>query len=69
MKKSLHYQTVIPFLLSTLRDLMQAQELKLFRLVGGTSLSLQIGIANRLTLTYSPMQNMGLLIFRLLISI
>lgn len=43
MKKSLHYQTVMPFLLSTLRDLMQAQELKLFRLVGGTSLSLQIG--------------------------
>lgn len=43
MKNSLHYQTVKPFLLSTLRELMQAEELKLFRLVGGTSLSLQLG--------------------------
>lgn len=43
MKKTLHYQTVVPFLHSILKELMNAEELKNFRLVGGTSLSLQLG--------------------------
>ena len=43
MKKTLHYQTVVPFLHSVLEELMDAEELKSFRLVGGTSLSLQLG--------------------------
>lgn len=43
MKNTLRLQTVTPFLLSILQKLMQAEELKLFRLVGGTSLSLQLG--------------------------
>ena len=43
MKKTLHYKTVVPFLHSVLKELMNAEELKNFRLVGGTSLSLQLG--------------------------
>jgi hypothetical protein len=39
----LHYETVSPGLLEVLRQLMQLPELKNFRLVGGTSLALQIG--------------------------
>jgi hypothetical protein len=43
MNNTIRYQTVTPILLSILQKLMQAEELKLFRLVGGTSLSLQLG--------------------------
>jgi hypothetical protein len=43
MKKMLFYNTVTPLLHSTLIDLMKAKEFEKFRLVGGTSLSLQIG--------------------------
>jgi len=43
MIKSLYYNTLTPLLLSTLKKLMEAEELKSFRLVGGTSLSLQLG--------------------------
>jgi hypothetical protein len=39
----LYYQTVSPNLLTVLKDLMQLPELSVFRLVGGTALSLQIG--------------------------
>lgn len=42
-KKQLHYNTVNPLLKSILHDLMEAEEFASFRLVGGTSLSLQIG--------------------------
>lgn len=43
MPKTLFYNTVSPHLLSILKELMLAEEFKSFRLVGGTSLSLQLG--------------------------
>ena len=43
MAKSLYYNTVSPLLLSTLQDLMNTSVFDDFRLVGGTSLSLQLG--------------------------
>ena len=43
MPTSLHYNTVNPFLLEALRCLMRSKLLDKFRLVGGTSLSLQRG--------------------------
>jgi len=43
MNKSLFYSTVSPLLLSILQDLMKASVFEDFRLVGGTSLSLQLG--------------------------
>jgi hypothetical protein len=43
MAKSLYYNTVSPLLFSTLQDLMKASVFDDFRLVGGTSLSLQLG--------------------------
>lgn len=43
MPAKLHWNTVTPFLKSILEQLMNCKELKLFRLVGGTALSLQIG--------------------------
>jgi predicted nucleotidyltransferase component of viral defense system len=39
----LHYNTISPLLQKTLKELMQAKEFEPFRLVGGTSLSLQRG--------------------------
>ena len=43
MENKLHYNAVTPFLLEVLKVLMAAPEFKLFRLVGGTSLSLLRG--------------------------
>ena len=43
MDKVLYYNTVSPLLLSTLQDLMKTSVFDDFRLVGGTSLSLQLG--------------------------
>jgi len=43
MSKSLYYDSVCSFLLSTLQDLMKTSVFNDFRLVGGTSLSLQLG--------------------------
>jgi len=43
MEKSLYYNTVSPLLLSILQDLMKTSVFDDFRLVGGTSLSLQLG--------------------------
>lgn len=43
MDSSLYYSTVTPLLRTVLAELMQEQLFKPFRLVGGTSLSLQIG--------------------------
>ncbi len=43
MEKSLYYNTVSPLLLSILQDLMKSSVFDDFRLVGGTSLSLQLG--------------------------
>lgn len=43
MAKSLYYNTVSPMLLTTLQDLMTTSVFDDFRLVGGTSLSLQLG--------------------------
>jgi predicted nucleotidyltransferase component of viral defense system len=43
MAKSLYYNTVSLLLLSTLQDLMKSSLFDDFRLVGGTSLSLQLG--------------------------
>lgn len=43
MTQSLYYKTVTPLLLKILKELMALPELNDFRLVGGTSLSLQIG--------------------------
>lgn len=43
MTDSLYYNTVTEVLLSVLRKLMTASEFAMFRLVGGTALSLQIG--------------------------
>ncbi len=43
MTKELHYNTVNPYLLNVLMQLMSAKEFASFRLVGGTSLSLQRG--------------------------
>lgn len=43
MAKSLYYNTVSPMLLTTLQDLMTSSVFDDFRLVGGTSLSLQLG--------------------------
>lgn len=43
MSKPLFYNTVTPLLLTTLRKLMKAMEFNMFRVVGGTSLSLQLG--------------------------
>ena len=43
MRDKLYYNTVSPLLHETLLKLMEADELKMFRLVGGTSLSLQLG--------------------------
>jgi predicted nucleotidyltransferase component of viral defense system len=40
---NLHYTTVSPLLLNTLQDLMSSKELSMFRLVGGTALSLYCG--------------------------
>lgn len=42
-RKELQYQTVKPILRSTLERLMEIDEFKPFRLVGGTSLSLRYG--------------------------
>ena len=42
-RKELQYQTVKPILRSTLEHLMEIDEFKPFRLVGGTSLSLRYG--------------------------
>ena len=42
-RKELQYQTVKPVLRSTLERLMEIDEFKPFRLVGGTSLSLRYG--------------------------
>jgi hypothetical protein len=39
----LHYETVSPGTLNLLKRLMQIPELNIFRLVGDTSLSLQLG--------------------------
>jgi predicted nucleotidyltransferase component of viral defense system len=39
----LYKQTTTPFLFQTLQNLMEWKELELFRLVGGTGLSLQLG--------------------------
>lgn len=39
----MHWETVNPLLRESLLQLMQADEFKVFRLVGGTALSLQIG--------------------------
>lgn len=43
MSNTLYYNTVTPLLLSTLKMLMKAKEFNSFRVVGGTSLSLQLG--------------------------
>lgn len=43
MPNSLYYNTVSPLLLSVLKTLMEANEFKDFRLVGGTALSLHKG--------------------------
>ncbi len=43
MINHLQYNTVTPYLLKVLKQLMAAKEFEKFRLVGGTSLSLQIG--------------------------
>jgi len=43
MEKPLYYNTVSPLLLSILQDLMKTSVFDDFRLVGGTSLSLQLG--------------------------
>lgn len=43
MAKSLYYNSVSSLLLSTLQDLMKSSVFDDFRLVGGTSLSLQLG--------------------------
>ncbi len=43
MTDNLHYNTVTPYLLKVLKQLMAAKEFEKFRLVGGTSLSLQRG--------------------------
>lgn len=40
---TLHYNTISPNLLSTLRKFMQDETFKEFRLVGGTALALQLG--------------------------
>lgn len=40
MHKTLHYNTVNKLLLSCLKKIMKAKQLKEFRLVGGTALSL-----------------------------
>lgn len=42
-RKELQYQTVKPILRSTLERLVEIDEFKPFRLVGGTSLSLRYG--------------------------
>jgi len=43
MKNNLFFNTINPFLLSVLKTLMAAKEFDVFRLVGGTALSLHIG--------------------------
>ena len=43
MVKKLRYNTITPLLLELLQALMESEELKMFRLVGGTALSLQRG--------------------------
>jgi predicted nucleotidyltransferase component of viral defense system len=43
MKPELYYNTVKPRLKTVLNELMQLEEFKMFRLVGGTALSLQFG--------------------------
>jgi hypothetical protein len=43
MKPELYYNTVKPKLKSVLNELMQMEEFSMFRLVGGTALSLQLG--------------------------
>jgi nucleotidyltransferase AbiEii toxin of type IV toxin-antitoxin system len=43
MRSKLHYNTVTPLLHKVLKQLMKAKEFEDFRLVGGTSLSLQRG--------------------------
>ena len=43
MRDQLYYNTLSSYLHETLVKLMEADELKMFRLVGGTSLSLQLG--------------------------
>jgi hypothetical protein len=47
MGNSLYYNTVTPLLLSVLKTLMASKELDVFRLVGGTALSLYKVIGNR----------------------
>jgi len=43
MKNELYLNTISPLLIEILNDLMDMKEFELFRLVGGTALSLQIG--------------------------
>lgn len=43
MPDHLHWETVTPLLRSALTTLMESDQFKMFRLVGGTSLSLQLG--------------------------
>jgi hypothetical protein len=43
MGNNLHYNSVTPYLLQVLKQLMLSKEFERFRLVGGTSLSLQVG--------------------------
>lgn len=43
MIDKLYYNTVTPYLLKVLKQLMATKEFEKFRLVGGTSLSLQRG--------------------------
>ncbi len=43
MAHSLYYNTVTPLLLNVLKEIMAVEELKRFRVVGGTALSLQLG--------------------------
>lgn len=43
MPAKLYWNTITPLLKSILVQLMNCEELKQFRLVGGTALSLQIG--------------------------
>lgn len=43
MANKLYYNTVTPYLIKVLKQLMAAKEFEVFRLVGGTSLSLQKG--------------------------
>lgn len=48
MKNELFLNTISPLLIEVLNDLMGMKEFEMFRLVGGTALSLQIGHRFRL---------------------